>query len=306
MNRGEKLQKKRALSKVRNDASEQPDRSQAACAFSHGLLDRGRLGTTLSAVAALALVLSAPACDSRPASIGGDVHGYTQLHHLVREGDAATIKQLLLDGAAPDPRDADGVTPLHRAARDDQLAVANVLLQYGADPTLKTDKGWDALHLAAWQGNAAMARLLLQHGAIANRTTPQGWSVLHLAAMKGHDDVAGHVFLKWSTSATHGEPDVNARDARGETPLSLALGRAQFNMALFLLAEGADPNLAGADGRPPLLVAAEAGYEEVAMALLTHGADPRTANAQGERAAQVALAEGHEDLARRLAQAGAR
>ena len=58
-----------------------------------------------------AVIADKTAC---PACEGGMIMT-TDLHHAVRDGDAARIAELTLAGADPNARDEDGWTPLDRA-----------------------------------------------------------------------------------------------------------------------------------------------------------------------------------------------
>jgi ClpX C4-type zinc finger/Ankyrin repeats (3 copies)/Ankyrin repeat len=65
----------------------------------------------------------------------------------------------------------------------------------------------------------------------------------------------------------------------GETPLILAIESGHDEVALALLARGADPN--GTRGWSPLMVAVEKGDAKIVQALLANGADANTASGRG-------------------------
>lgn len=98
---------------------------------------------------------------------------------------------------------------------------------------------------------------------------------------------------------------INARDARGDTGLIVAIGRRDETWTSFLLKEGADPNLAARNGDTPLIAAARAGYQEAAEWLLTMRAKVDSANRAGETALIVAVQNRHAGLVKLLLSVGA-
>jgi hypothetical protein len=68
------------------------------------------------------------------------------------------------------------------------------------------------------------------------------------------------------------QPDLNARDAAGRTPLMLAILHGQTEVVSALLAYGADPNAADTHGITPLQAARAAGRPAIIAALQRYGA----------------------------------
>jgi ankyrin repeat protein len=68
------------------------------------------------------------------------------------------------------------------------------------------------------------------------------------------------------------QPDINARDAAGCTPLMLAVLHGQTGAVSALLAYGADPNAADRRGTTPLQAARAAGRPAIIAALQRYGA----------------------------------
>jgi hypothetical protein len=68
------------------------------------------------------------------------------------------------------------------------------------------------------------------------------------------------------------QPDINARDAAGRTPLMLAILHGQTSVVSALLAYGADPNAADGHGTTPLQAAQAAGRPAIIAALQRYGA----------------------------------
>jgi ankyrin repeat protein len=68
-----------------------------------------------------------------------------------------------------------------------------------------------------------------------------------------------------------GQPDLNARDARGRTALMLATVNGHADAVAALLAYGADPHLADAQGVTPLAAARAAGNAEIVAIFARYG-----------------------------------
>jgi uncharacterized protein len=80
-----------------------------------------------------------------------------------------------------------------------------------------------------------------------------------------------------------GSTVVNSRDAlTGETALHIIVARRDNSWLTFLLAKGANPNLADNDGNTPLLKAVQGRFEDGARTLITYGAQVDKTNGSGE------------------------
>ncbi|KAI1512286.1 Ankyrin repeat domain protein [Pyrenophora tritici-repentis] len=98
---------------------------------------------------------------------------------------------------------------------------------------------------------------------------------------------------------------VNAKDSRGNTPLTFAAKTGQYEMANLLLDKGAEVNAQGGRYGNALQAASERGYEQVVKTLLDAGAE---VNAQGGRygnALQAASERGYEQVVKMLLDKGA-
>jgi uncharacterized protein len=129
---------------------------------------------------------------------------------------------------------ASGATPLLRAALAGDLEVMELLLEAGASPVAAIDAresatgGTTSFMVAAgvgWHGSSSRGReedalraleLLLARGADVNAANQAGDTALHGAALRGSPAIIR--FL-----ADHGA-EAHARNAKGRTPLDIALG----------------------------------------------------------------------------------
>lgn len=198
------------------------------------------------------------------ADVQADGAGYTALHAAVLRGDHDTVRALLAHGAniharlrqgSPVRRFGSqwalshtlrGATPLMIAVAYLEVPLVRTLLDAGADPSLGLADGHTPLlgaagapiekearpsDLVRWnvvdadtpvvprdRGDVeAVVQLLLAAGASPRDTGPGGQTALHLAAADGHLGVIRVLAARGA--------DLDARDAQGQTPLSLTQPR---------------------------------------------------------------------------------
>jgi hypothetical protein len=138
-----------------------------------------------------------------------------------------------------------GQTLLHEAAMAGDAELATVLIRSGADPDAREAEGHTPLYRAS-TGN--LARVLLEAGATADVTSgPTRGTPLHQAARRGNVPVAEALLDHGAT--------IEARDAKGQTPLRRAINCRQPEMVRLLVQRGADPHAADRRGVTPLDVA---------------------------------------------------
>ncbi|GMF20879.1 unnamed protein product [Phytophthora lilii] len=191
----------------------------------------------------------------------------TALHLYARCGRADAARMQLRHGADTEICSAQGFTPLLLAARYNQLEVLQVLLQHGARTDalapLENDFGHGVelgtcVHFAAESGHVQILKFLMTAAALnADEYTrgSQGITPLHLAARLGRADVVR--FLVARTDV-----DVNARDARGMTPLHHACDYPNT----------VDDEMARVRSRSPPQYLFDAAHVEVVNALVNAGA----------------------------------
>ncbi|MGV3616741.1 MAG: ankyrin repeat domain-containing protein [Fimbriimonas sp.] len=162
---------------------------------------------------------------------------------------------LYVEANAKAPKDA-GTTPLMMAAQYGKVEVVRELLHRGADATVRDILGHDALWFATRRRHDAVV-------AILRNSAPLD---LHQAARVGTEAQVRELLSR--------KPDVNARDAQGETPLLMAALREDHEVAEALVAAGADVNARSQQDEFPLSRAAERGNMPLLRLLLGRGADP--------------------------------
>ena len=203
----------------------------------------------------------------------------SRLHVAAYSGMTKYASSLIKSGQGVESPDLDERTPLHWAAEKGHTEVVSLLLQYGATPDPADFQGLKPLHLAAKNNHADVVRLLLKAG--VDPLTPKTQQN-HRGRIKGGErSTKGETAVKYMCSLGHTEsileiipfvkPEtleeilcsccrygkVEAMRAvlqnssvspnavfEGATALYLATGYPSAKCVDFLLARGADPNLA--------------------------------------------------------------
>lgn len=166
---------------------------------------------------------------------------------------------------------------------------------------LRLKDGSSLLHRAASLGRFDFAKVLLEKSADVNARDRLGNSALHLLYRPMEVDFASS--RKTLETILEHNPDINARNQSGETPLLHHLSRAPQSDYLIimdsLLAKGADPNLSDNQGVTPLHVLCEDpnswGYFHLIDKLVRHGADLSANDQYGKRPADYLRAPPNEE-----------
>lgn len=237
-----------------------------------------------------------------------DSSGVTPLHHAAwNDEDCAWL--LLDHGAKMDVQDKAGQTPLHAAVRIRRIETVRLLLERGANPNLRSKTGETPLMLASTSSlvgsgwcacgyrpvapDPEIVRVLLAKRPALDIRDQAGYTALQLALEGGYDAIAA--LLEQAGASTKGAK---------ETRLVRAIQSKQFDRALALLREGANPNARDHYGDPVLLLAASKDNLPVVRDLLRRGAE---VNARGGGLGYTPLmhAEDSQEVAEALLQAGA-
>jgi ankyrin repeat protein len=196
----------------------------------------------------------------------------TPLSEACTNGSAAFVDLLVKAGANPNTPIATGVPPIMTCSRSGNANAVRILLAGDADANAKEpSQNQTALMWAAAEHHPDVVRMLIAAKADLGAHTKNGFTALHFAAREG-DIVSARLLLAAGVNvdvrskpnaAPATPPDVDQGNAPagrralsatasdGATPLLVATLRAQVPLALFLLEQGADPNIADA-GMTPL------------------------------------------------------
>lgn len=175
----------------------------------------------------------------------------TPLQLAVNQGNDAGVKALLTSRHCDVNRqDLAGDTPLHDAISKEKNTIVDLILQSQVlDVTVCNARGFNPLHLASLKGNKhAVQKISEKYPGLIEIPKEDGFTSLHLAAFNSHVEIARCLLLS-------GHCDINLRNARGQTALSLAISEAFTDMIELLIEHGADVNADDNDGDTPLHLA---------------------------------------------------
>lgn len=147
------------------------------------------------------------------------------------KGRVAEVKRMVEGGVSVDSRGKGNVTPLFYATRD--LSGFTLLLELGANPNVIFDGGNSVMHWAAGAQDHRFLDVALRHGGDPNLVAG-AWPFGGPPIFRALGSIESVKLLMDSGA------DLNARAANGDTPVMRAAGLGWFDVAYFLLEQGAD------------------------------------------------------------------
>jgi ankyrin repeat protein len=198
-------------------------------------------------------------------ALAANRYGVTPLSLAATNGNARIVERLLRSGADPNASLAGGETVLMTAARTGDVAVLKALVEANADVNAReSSRGQTALMWAAAENNVAAIKVLVAAGADVNARTSEGAA----PAARGQSSTGAGVF-----SAATGATAPAAARGPAFTPLLFAVQLGQLDAVRALLEAKANVNDTLADGTSALVLATQNGHWELAAFLIDQGAD---------------------------------
>ncbi len=282
--------------------------------------------------------------------------GETALHQAAKNNNSPIVRLLTAKGAQTEIQDSRGFTPLADAAAYGAYDAASDLLKAGSLIDTRDNSGSTPLYQAVSGEHIALVRLLLVNNADIHALNARGLSPFKLSLMKNsqiaaefytdklinkpdsNGDCVLHILLNGGMSqdlllaALKNGANPNARNAKGDTPLMLALRKNDLNAAIALINGGASLFMSNADNISPLSTifsmdvgarnkllsavgvneadyngetllhyAVRANNKDVALDLISLGADRGAKNRRGETPLDLAQTKGYQEIAALLA-----
>ena len=219
--------------------------------------------------------------------------GTTALHWAVRLDSLDVADLLIAAGADVTAANAFDVTPLSLAAINGNPTMIEKLLEAGADANVTVGAGEAVILTAARTGRADAIRVLVAHGADVNLTQSAGHTPLMWASSEGHVEAMLTLLeVGADVNARSVVPERPVRTGfagpapHGFTPLLFAVRAGHIEAVSLLLDAGADVNDRLPDGTSTVTLAATNAHWELGIFLVDNGADPN-ATEQGWSALHV-------------------
>lgn len=220
----------------------------------------------------------------------------TGLIEAVTKGRVKEIRELLAKGADPNFTTPEKAAPLLMAASGGDTDIAALLIDAGAKVEAANESGKTALMLAAEAGHEALANLLLKKGADPNTVQRgeklSGFSALHWAVSAGNASMARLL--------VEAGADLDARSAKGSTPLATAAQKKNLPLVKWLLVRGATLNTTNNYGLSALMIAFNVGADDVVEYLLEQGAAIDQTDKSGNTVFMYAAASGRTKVVKRM------
>jgi uncharacterized protein len=205
----------------------------------------------------------------------------TPLAQACTNGSAAFVDLLLKAGANPNTAIGTGETPLMTCARAGSADAIRMLLVHGANVNAKEpNQNQTALMWAAAQQHPKVLQALIEAGADLQAHTKSGFTALHFAARVGDMESTRTLLAAGIDVNIKSQPDPEngpGQGARGTGPgYGAAAGRAGAARGGGGAGARGNTNFGGST---PLLVATVRGFVPLALFLLDQGADPNVLDA---------------------------
>ncbi|KAF5286936.1 hypothetical protein FQR65_LT12395 [Abscondita terminalis] len=188
------------------------------------------------------------------------------LHLAIINKNVNTTRFLIDEGADINLSDHDGMTPFLYACQILDIDFVKKMKPNVDDINLRSYSGRSALHLALMNGNKDIAKFLVDEGADVNLTDCEGMTAFFYACELADIEVVKKMRPKIEDINLQRVFDMNSA-------LHLVSMNQNFDIAQFLIDEGADINLTNYDGMTAFHYACLSGDNDMAKKMYTNVAD---------------------------------
>jgi ankyrin repeat protein len=218
------------------------------------------------------------------------INGKTPLHDAVRMGMSSFAELLIESNADLEIRDSEGNTPIIEAFRAGLTGMAERLAEAGADLRVRDIRGNTPLHIAITLDRLDLVSLILRRDADIHARNIEGKSPFQIALTKTN---APHILWTVLTGASASGRRIQSTDDSGSSPLHIAVGQnAPLSMLGIILEQGGKINALDARGCTPLRLAVDMEDWNTARFLLNNGADIFISARDGQNPASIILNKG--------------
>ena len=222
-----------------------------------------------------------------------EADGMTALHWAAHLDNLEAVRLLLRAGANVGAATAFGVTPMRLAATNGSAAMLEALLAAGADPDASIGDGETALMTVARTGSVDAIRVLSEHGSDVDAALDGGQTALMWAAAEGHAAAVTALIAAGADVAARTDAEVPRLFRRtpigGFTALLFAVRAGHVAAVRTLVKAGADIHDELPDGTGAVILAATNAHYEVALYLVDQGLDPNQGVADDTEIGYTAL-----------------
>ena len=202
--------------------------------------------------------------------------GMSALHWAVYHGHAPMVEALIAAGGTVNASTRYNVTPLSIACTLNNADIVKILLKAGADASLTQPGGITCLMLAARTGNPESVQHFVDYDVNLNATERSGQTALMWAAAEGNIaavDVLLDAKANFDVEDSSGFTAILFAARQGHVGVVKSLLKAGVDVNYAMKSQGTG-NRRPRSGTSSLLMAVESGHFELAMFLVNKGANP--------------------------------
>ena len=222
--------------------------------------------------------------------------GEQNLIKLARRGNLSEVKTLIENGCDVNERENNqlGFTALMQACHKGIFSVVKYLVEEGgADVNKKDLYGYSCLTRAVIKNHLSIVIYLFEKGADINSTDINGATPFFQAVENNHSEIMHYLFNNGAD--INQTLKVAAENNENESPLYVASEMGHIDAVKFLLAKGANVEIASLYGTP-LMIACKEGFFDIVRILIEDGKADIFKTCQDKTALDFAQENNHHEI----------